>query len=291
MAMTGDFRRWFAETGQSGFVKLFDPTPHNFTWGNDDEEIVKNCLAAMEEQIIYEGPQTIAAIQLESIPGAGGVLMPPDGYMQGVRALCDKYEIMLILDEVMVGFGRTGTMFGFQNFEGVIPDIVTFAKGISAAYVPLSGVGMREPLRKWLDDNPLGWGATYQAHPVAMACGYEVMKHLIKEDLIAHSKAMEPILKEGLQTIVDNHNSARQARVSGLFGCVDIVGEDGQLVQHLHEKPSPKVAAFKAKLMELGIFGLFRPPLFHCAPPLVITEEELRDSLKKIDEAFYVLDF
>jgi adenosylmethionine-8-amino-7-oxononanoate aminotransferase len=291
LSMTGDFRRWFAETGTSGFVKMFDPQPNTFSWGHDEETITKHTLAMLEEQIMYEGPNTIAAIFMESIPGAAGVLLPPAGYMQGVRALCDKYEILMVLDEVMVGFGRTGTMFGFQNFEGVLPDIVTFAKGISASYIPLSGVGMRQPIKEFFDENPLGWGTTYQAHPVAMACGYEVMKHLIKEDLVNHSKAMEPVMIEGLQMLVDNHTSIRQARAKGMFGCIDIVGEDGQLIQMLHEKPSDKFVQFRKKLLELGIFGLVRPPLFHCAPPLISTEAELREGFAKIDEAFKVLDF
>merc|ERR1712070_651037 len=187
--------------------------------------------------------------------------------------------------------GRTGTMFGFQNFEGVVPDLVTFAKGISAAYLPLSGVGMRQPIKEFFDENTLGWGATYQAHPVAMACGYEVMKHIIKEDLIGHAKSLEPVMIEELQKLVDNHSSIRQARAIGAFGCAAIIGEDGQYIQMLHDKPSAKFGAFKAKLLELGIFGLVRPPLFHCAPALITTEEELRDGFAKVDEAFNVLDF
>jgi adenosylmethionine-8-amino-7-oxononanoate aminotransferase len=289
--MTGDFRRWFGEAGTSGFVKMFDPHPMNFSWGDDEETVTKTCLAALEEQILYEGPGTIACIFMESIPGSGGVLLPPDGYLQGVRALCDKYEILMVLDEVMVGFGRTGTMFGFQNFEGVVPDIVTFAKGISASYIPLSGVGMRQPIKEFFDENPLGWGATYVGHPVALACGYEVMKHLIKEDLISYSKSMEPVMMEELQKMVDNHTSVRQARCKGMFGCVDIVGEDGQYIQMVHDKPSDKIVQFRKKLLELGIYGFVRPPLFHCAPPIISTEAEIREGFAKVNEAFEVLDF
>jgi adenosylmethionine-8-amino-7-oxononanoate aminotransferase len=289
--MTGDFRRWWGETGTAGFVKMFDPNPKMFSWGEDEETVTKQCLAMLEEQIMYEGPGTIAAVFMESIPGSGGVLLPPAGYMQGVRALCDKYEILLVLDEVMVGFGRTGKMFGFQHFEGVVPDIVTFAKGISAAYIPLSGVGMRQPIKEFFDTNPIGWGATYQAHPVAMACGYEVMKHLIKEDLINHASKMEKNMVDGIQMLVDNHNSIRQGRAVGLFGCVDMVGPDGQYKNMLHEAQGDDVLAFKRKLHELGIFGLVRPPLFHTAPPLVITESELSEGFEKVDEAFKVLDF
>ena len=149
LTMTGDPRRWAAETNVGGFVHLMDPTPFNFAWGADESEIVDRSLAAMEETMMYEGTHTIAAVFLESIPGSGGVLIPPEGYIQGVRALCDKHDILLILDEVMLGFGRTGKMFGFQNFEGVLPDLVTFAKGISGAYLPLSGVGMRQEIKEF----------------------------------------------------------------------------------------------------------------------------------------------
>ena len=149
LTMTGDPRRWMAETNVGGFVHMLDPNPFSFAWGDDESSVVDRSLAAMEEQIMYEGPQTIAAVFLESIPGSGGVLIPPAGYLQGVRALCDKYDILLVLDEVMLGFGRTGKMFGFQNFDGVVPDIVTFAKGISGAYLPLSGVGMRQEIKEF----------------------------------------------------------------------------------------------------------------------------------------------
>merc|ERR1711865_193641 len=191
----------------------------------------------------------------------------------------------------MVGFGRTGTMFGFQNFEGVVPDIVTFAKGISSAYIPLSGVGMSQPIKEFFDENPLGWGTTYQAHPVAMACGYEVMKHLVKEDLINRAKALEPVMVDGLQMLQDNHNSIRHTRAKGLFGCADIVGEDGKYIQMLNDKPGDKIVAFKRRLMENGIFGLVRPPLFHCAPALNITQQELEEGFEKVDDAFHELDF
>eukprot|EP00493_Phyllostaurus_siculus_P024988 UN25331 len=134
LTATGDFRRWFAEAGSSGFVKMFNSQPFGFAWGYDDATKASLMLSMLDEQIRMEGPETIAAIMLESIVGAGGVLVPPKGYMEGVRALCDKYGILLILDEVMVGFGRTGKFWGFQHFDGVIPDIMTSAKGLSAAY-------------------------------------------------------------------------------------------------------------------------------------------------------------
>ena len=128
LSATGDFRRWFAESGTSGFVKIFNPQPFGFKWGQTDKEKTEILLQMLEEQILMEGPETVAAVMLEPIVGAGGALVPPKGYMEGVRSLCDKYEVLLILDEVMVGFGRTGKFWGFQHFDGVVPDILTSAK-------------------------------------------------------------------------------------------------------------------------------------------------------------------
>merc|ERR550514_405588 len=140
-AATGDFRRWFAEQGATGFIKAFNPTPFHFSFGETAEEASLRSLAYLEEMIEMEGPQSIAAIMTESVIGSGGSLLFPPGYMQGVRALCDKYGILFIADEVMMGFGRTGKFWGFQHHEGVVPDIVTSAKGLSGSYLPLSLVG------------------------------------------------------------------------------------------------------------------------------------------------------
>merc|ERR1712176_609743 len=206
LAATGDFRRWFAEQGTSGFVKMFDSHPFGLSWGSDDATKSQLLLSMLEEQIRMEGPETIAAIMLESVTGSGGVLVTPKGYMEGVRALCDKYSILLVLDEVMVGFGRTGKFWGFQHFDGVIPDIMTSAKGLSAAYLPISVVGMRQKIKDYFMDQPLGWGATFANHPVAMACAYECVKHTVKHDLTAHAAALEPVMVEEMSRLVEKHN-------------------------------------------------------------------------------------
>jgi len=291
LTATGDFRRWFAEAGSSGFVKMFNSQPFGFSWADNDAVKTELMLSMLEEQIRMEGPDTIAAIMLESIVGAGGVLVTPKGYMEGVRALCDKYNILLILDEVMVGFGRTGKFWGFQHFEGVIPDIFTSAKGLSAAYMPIAVVGVRQKIRDIFMDNPMGWGATFANHPVALACAYECVKHTIKHDLAGKSAAMEPIMVEEMAKLVEKHNSVRQARAIGLFGCLDLVAENGNNVQAYQEPQPPRVQAFRKAMFENGLWGLFRPPLLHCAPPLVISEDELRDGFARLDKALDTLDF
>ena len=157
-AATGDFRRWYGSDYNPGFVKAFHPFPLFFNHQGDTEEVrVQSALNMLEELILNEGPDNIASIMMESIVGAGGCLVMPPGYMQGIRAICDKYEILMHLDEVMVGFGRTGQLFGFQNYDGVMPDIVSAAKGISGAAVPLSMTACTREIMEYFDDKPLGW--------------------------------------------------------------------------------------------------------------------------------------
>jgi len=207
-----------------------------------------------------------------------------------VFELCDKYNILLILDEVMVGFGRTGTFWGFQHFDGVIPDIMTSAKGLSGAYMPIAVIGMRQKIRDYFMDRPLGWGATFANHPVAMACAYEVLKHTVKHNLVGNAAAFESVMVEEMERLVQKHSSVRQARAIGLFGCLDLVGPDGKNIQEYQQPMSPKTQEFRKAMFANGLWGLFRPPLLHCAPPLVINEEELRDGFARLDRALDSLD-
>jgi len=294
LAATGDFRRWYAEASSTGFIKAINPTPMMFSWAEaadaSPDEAAHRALAALEEQILLEGPETIAAVLLESIVGSGGAFLAPAEYMRGVRALCDKYGILYIADEVMVGFGRTGHLWGFQHYEGLVPDIVTSAKGLSAAYMPLSMVAMSAELHEHFRTTSVGWGSTYHAHPVALACAYECVKHLLKHDLVGNAARLEPVMRECTDDLVASHPSVRQGRVTGLFGCLDLQGVDGRYMQPLAGPPSPATQPFKRALMAEGIYGLVRPPLLHSAPPLVIDEPTLRDGFARIDRALHVLD-
>lgn len=232
---TGDFRRWYGGDHVPGFVKAFHPNP--LFWdlaGETEEERTQMALNMLEEQILNEGPDTIALVQFESVVGGGGVLIPPPGYMQGVRAMCDKYNILLHCDEVMVGFGRTGELFGFQNYEGVIPDIVTAAKGLTSAALPLSMLACRQHIMEAFEDKPLGWGSTYTSHPVAMACAYENVKYLIKADVIGHVQRLAPTFEKCMRTLTENHPSIKQYRHIGMFGCFDAQLPDGSNPQLQH---------------------------------------------------------
>lgn len=291
LSATGDFRRWFTESGVNGFVKIFNPQPMGFSWGPSDEEATARALQALEEQILLEGPQTIAAVMLESIVGAGGVLVPPAGYMEGVRALCDKYEILLILDEVMAGFGRTGELWAFQHFDNVLPDIVTSAKGLTGAHLPLSMVAVRQPIKDYFMVNAVGWGATYHAHPVAMAAAYECVKYTVEQKLPQKAKKMQRVMMEEINGLVDNHISVKQGRAIGLFGCLDLCKADGQSKLQTLGQASPEwLTPFRKAMPANGLMGLLRIPLLHCCPPLVITEPELRDGFRRLSKALDVLD-
>lgn len=290
LGATGDFRRRFAESNTHGFVKFFNPQPGGFSWGNTDQGATERTLACLEDQILAEGPDSIAAIMVESIVGAGGVLVPPDGYIEGIRALCDKYGILMICDEVMVGFGRTGQFFGFQHFEGVIPDIVTSAKGLTGSFLPLSMVGVRQKIKDYFWENPVGWGATYHAHPVALACAYETVKYMLKEQIVEKVQKLEPVMMQELQTLVLKHDSVRQARTVGLFGCLDLQNPEGKFIQRLGAPLPPEVQLLRQALRDQGLLALFRPPLLHCCPPLVIQEEQLREGFSMLTKALELLD-
>lgn len=297
LAATGDFRRGFVEGGGApvGFVKTMNPTDsHLFAFGATDEERTAKALGFLEEQINCEGPSTIAAVMFESVIGSGGVHLAPKGYMEGVRALCDRHGIVMICDEVMVGFGRTGKFWGFQNYD-VIPDIVTSAKGLTGAYLPLSMVAVRSHIKEHFETQPLGWGATFHAHPVPLAAGYECVKFMLENELVSHVKnAIEPVMKEEVAKLVERFDCVARGRAVGAFGCVDLVdpatGGPLQSFDGSNCRKPEAVAAFRAALREHGLYGFVRPPAFHCAPALVIRPAELQDGFARANRALEVLD-
>mmetsp|Transcript_43717 Transcript_43717/g.64179 ORF Transcript_43717/g.64179 Transcript_43717/m.64179 type:complete len:494 (-) Transcript_43717:264-1745(-) len=291
LSSTGDMRRWYGKEQNAGFVKAFNPFPLFWDWAGDtEEERTQQALNMLEEQILNEGPETIASIMTESIVGAGGCLVMPPGYMQGVRAICDKYGILMHFDEVMVGFGRTGKFWGFQNYPGVMPDIVTAGKGISSSSVPLSMTACSKPILDFFDDKPLGWGSTYQAHGVALACAYENLKYLIKEDVIGHVQKLAPTFEAQMERLTNNHESIKQYRSVGLFGCMDVHDSSGNNPRLQHHPAHEAFATYKKAYKANGLVGLHRYPHIHVAPPLIISEEELLDGFERHDAALHSLD-
>jgi len=262
-AATGDSRRWFGADGTPGFVKAFNPFPLFFKPGGHnatEEEQVEAALVMLEEQILNEGPDSIASIMTESVLGAGGCVVFPNGFMQGIRALCDQYGILMHVDEVMMGFGRTGTMFGFQNYEGVMPDIVTCAKGISSSAVPMSMVASNEKILNYFEDKPIGWGSTYQGHPVALAVAYESTKYLIMNNIVSRTKAMAPLFETCMQRLTENHPCIKQYRAIGLFGCLDVQDIFGNNPKLQHEGAHEAFHKYKEAFLREGLVGIHRYP-------------------------------
>lgn len=295
LGATGDFRTRFAGE-QLGFVRISGPHPFCFSRGETDEEAAAQSLMALEEQIIIEGPEQIASIMLEPIMGPAGVLVQPVGYLEGVRALCDKYEILLHVDEVMTGFWRTGTLFAFMHFRGVVPDLLTSSKGLTSSILPLGIVGMRQKLMDHFETHAFGWGATWGNHPVLMACAYELLRKSCCANMEDRVAKVHNVMRDQMARLVQKHRCVYQARIIGAFGCLDLAPglQDfaswwwwpvcGKRSLDMNGASLPKIAQLVSESMKKhGLFALFRSPLMHIAPPLVITEEELLEMFSRID--------
>jgi len=289
LAATGDFRTRFAGD-QPGYVKIFNPHALRFSTGACDEMAANQALRMLEEQVICEGPMTIAAILLETIVGANGVFLHPVGYLEGVRALCDKYNILLILDEVMCGFWRTGPLFAFQHFPGVVPDILTSAKGLTSSILPLGMIGLRQKIKDYFETQPLGWGATYANHPVLLTCAYNVVRKNCRAQLDQKVAKIEQVMLREIDGLVKRHRCVLQGRAIGAFGCLDLVNNDGQSLNLLGEELPREALVVKESLARNCLFGLFRSPMMHICPPLVITEEELLDLFGRLELVLSDLD-
>eukprot|EP01134_Creolimax_fragrantissima_P005733 CFRG5733T1 len=287
--LTGDPRKLSVDPFSVGFVKMLDPCPHNFEWDSDPDIAATKCLGALQEQILTEGSQTIAAIYLESIVGSNGWLFPSKKYMHGVRALCDKYGILMVVDEVMTGFGRTGTMFGFQHYDGVVPDMYTFAKGATGAFAPLSGIGVRQHLMDHFKTNPTKYGSTYSAHPMGCAVAYATIKHIIESDLCEHVQRMGIVMQEEIGNLVKSHQSVKGGRAIGIAGGFDLSGTDGNFLMGMHEQTNA-LSVLKQHMLREGIVTIYRGNFVHCCPPLVINEEELRDGFARVNRALDAFD-
>ena len=284
---SGDWRRFAAEIGgANGFVKFMNPHMYQdgYTRGVDDAECTKKALDALDLQMRYEGPQNIACVIMESIVGANGVILPPDGYMEGVRALCDKYGILMICDEVMAGFGRTGKMFAWQNFD-IKPDIITFAKGVTCGYVQLGGCIVNERVAKYFEEHVLQCGLTYSGHTLACAAGCASVQYYLDHDICAHVKEMEGILKPFLEKMVEKHKCVGEARCIGLFSALEIVKDkEKRIPMQEYGEHGPEMASILAELKKRGFSTFGRENNINICPPLIITAEELNEWLPVLDD-------
>lgn len=291
---SGDWRRFATEIGGSapGFVHFMNPNMYEdgYTRGVDDAAVTADYLHRLDEQLQYEGPDTVAAIIMESIVGANGVILPPEGYMEGVRALCDKYGILMICDEVMAGFGRTGKMFAWQNFD-MKPDMITFAKGVTCGYVPLGGVIVSKRISDYFTDNVLQCGLTYSGHTLACAAGVAAVSYYLDHDICAHVKQMEGILKPFLESMVDKHKCVGEARCIGLFAALTIVkNKETRKLMAPYHCPNSVMPQIMGRLMDLGFSTFGRETNINICPPLIITAEQLEEELPKLDEVLTWVD-
>jgi taurine---2-oxoglutarate transaminase len=285
IAATGEPRGW-SQAALPGFVHVLDPY-HGIErgWGSTEES-----LRYLEEVIQLEGPQTIAAFILESVTGTNGILVPPDGYMQGVRKLCDQHGILMIADEVMSGFGRTGEWFAVNHW-GVVPDLITMAKGLTSAYVQLGAVGMRQGIADSFKDRPFPGGLTYSSHPLACATALATIAVYEEDDLIARARRTGVLMAELLADLAAHHPSVGAVRSIGLFGIVELV-RDRQTRAPMapFNGTSPDMAALGKFFRESGLFTFVRWNYFFTNPPLSISEAELREGFAIIDRALALTD-
>src|SRR6187549_1916545 len=222
VSATGDPRRWPAEPGVPGFVRLLDPYTYRCPAGHPDPCPVCTGAPHLEEILQYEGPQNVAAVLIETITGTNGVIPPPPGYLQAVREVCDRHGILLILDEVMAGFGRTGRWFACENWD-VVPDIITMAKGINSGYVPLGAMTISEKLADWVRDKYFAGGLTYSGHPLACAAGVASIEAFREEGIVENAAAVGDVLREELEKLAERHPSIGEIRGKGLFFGVELV--------------------------------------------------------------------
>jgi taurine---2-oxoglutarate transaminase len=285
ISATGDPRRW-TEPAMPGVIHVLNPY-HGVQRGWDTAE---QALAYLEEVIQLEGPSTVAAFILEPVVGTNGILIPPDGFLQGVRALCDKFGILLICDEVMSGFGRTGAWFAVDHWN-VVPDLMTMAKGLTSAYVPLGAVGLR---RKWADvfkDRTFSSGLTYGNHPVACAAALATIAVYEDDRLIEHTQRMGAILKDRLADLAARHPSVGAVRSIGLFGIIELIRNRATREPMAPFAGSaPEMTALAKFFRQEGLYTLVRWNYFFTNPPLTITEAELDEGLGIIDRGLTLTD-
>jgi taurine--2-oxoglutarate transaminase len=286
ISATGDPRRWASEPGVPGMVRVMDP----YRYGNPEPDPVDEHLAYLDEVIQYEGPHTIAAFILETVTGTNGILIPPDGYLQGVRELCDRYGILLIADEVMAGFGRTGRWFAVDNWD-VVPDLLTMAKGLTSSYLPLGAVAMRPQIAQYFADKVYYGGLTYSAHPVSCAAAIAAVGVLRDDDLVGNAARLGPVMAEHLAALKANHPSVGSVRNIGLFGIVELI-RDAKTHQPMapFNGSSPEMAALDARLKADGLYTMQHWDGFFTNPPLCITEEQLGEAFAIINAALEVTD-
>jgi len=286
MAMTGDPRRWPNEQGTSSVVHVLDP----YHGPQREVDTAEEALRYLEETIQLEGPQTIAAFFLETVTGTNGVLIPPDGYLQGVRELCDRYGILMVCDEIMSGFGRTGEWFAVDHWK-VVPDMITMAKGLTSSYVPLGAVGMRPRVYEHFERNVFYGGLTYNSHPLACAAALGTIQAYEEDDMIGNARRMGEVMHRHHQELQRKHPCVGLTRSIGLFGILELV-RNRKTMEPLapFNGSSPEMQAIGKYLREHGLYTFVRWHTIMTNPPICINAAELAEGFAILDKALEIGD-
>jgi taurine--2-oxoglutarate transaminase len=286
MTLTGDPRRWANEPGLVGVVRY----PDTHRWGEKEPRPVEESLQGLEDVIRYEGPHTVAAVFLETVVGTNGILIPPDGYLQGVREICDRYGILMVADEVMAGFGRTGRWFAVDHWD-VVPDLMTMAKGLTSSYLPLGAVAMRHHIAEAFESKMFFGGLTYSSHPVSLAAALATIRVYEEDDLIARSARMGEVMRAHHERLAAKHPSIGAHRNLGLFGVLDLVrSHDPWTPLTPFNGTSDEMKAVGKHLRDNGVYAMIANNSIHTNPPLIITEDELAEGFAVIDAALDIAD-
>jgi taurine---2-oxoglutarate transaminase len=293
ITLTGDPRRWPAEPGLPGIVRMFDPYTYRCPAGHPDPCPVCTGAPHLEEILQYEGPDTVAAVILETITGTNGIIVPPDGYLQSIRETCDRHGILLITDEVMAGFGRTGRWFGVDNWD-VVPDILTVAKGINSGYVPLGAMIVREPIARWVRDKYFAGGLTYSGHPLACASAVASIEAFREEGIVEQAAASGELFRDRLAALQDGHPSIGEVRGLGCFWGLELVRsretrEPLVPFNATGEAAAPIMRVAKAAL-DRGLYLMVHWNVVMVCPPLTITPDELDEGVAILDEVLAIAD-
>src|SRR5215472_14949475 len=293
ITLTGDPRRWPAEPGIPGVVRMLDPYTYRCPAGHPEPCPVCTGAPHLEEILQYEGPQNVAAVILETIVGTNGIIVPPDGYLQAIREVCDRHGILLICDEVMAGFGRSGKWFACEHWD-VVPDIITMAKGINSGYVPLGAMAIREPIAEWVRGRYFAGGLTYSGHPLACAVGVASIEAFREEGIVEHAAAMGAEFSDALHGLAERHPSIGEVRGLGCFWGLELVRNRETREPLVPFNATGEVAAPVGRLaraaLERGLYLMTHWNVVMVCPPLTITSEELAEGIAVLDDVLAIAD-
>lgn len=290
--LTGDPRRWANDSGTAGVVHFFGPYLYRSRFHAVSEaEECERALEHLTQVVELEGPGTIAAVLLETIPGTAGIMLPPPGYLAGVRELCDRHGILLILDEVMTGFGRTGAWFAAGD-EGVVPDLLTFAKGVNSGYVPLGGVALGERVAGHFDHRAYPGGLTYSGHPLACAAAVATIEVMERDDVGGHARRLgETVIGPELAVLAERHTTVGEVRGRGVFWAIELVTDKSARTPLAAAGGSSTVmSAAVRRAKSLGLLPFTNAGRIHVVPPCTITEDETRSGLAIVDKVLDLVD-